>query len=163
MLAREGDGPLCRSLFFWRLGSPWAPGIKKKKKKKTSRDIFHRRWSSGQQARQSASCHNTQANPEDDGDQPGRRSDLAGAEVVLKVVVTDVSIRKEMRAVNQYCWWASRGGSGVAAIRAVVLPREMDDVRRFQPRPQAQGCKLEPWDIPKNPPGEQWSRRATDR
>ena len=32
---------------------------------------------------------------------------------------------------------ASRGGSGAAAIRAVVLPREIDYVRRFQPRPQA--------------------------
>ena len=57
---------------------------------------------------------------------------------------------------------ASRGGSGVAAIRAVVLPREMDDVRRFQPRPQAQGLQARTLGHPKNPPGEQWSRRETD-
>ena len=39
---------------------------------------FHERWSNGHQVTQSASGQNTQPDPEDGGDEPGGRSDLAG-------------------------------------------------------------------------------------
>ena len=47
-----------------------------------------------------------------------------------------MSFCSEMRTIIEQLLAAPRGGSGVAAVRAVVLPREIDDVRRFFPSPE---------------------------
>ena len=69
---------------------------------------FHGRWSSGQQATQSASRFSAQAHPEGDGDKPSRCSDLTGRGICAVEVGLNMSFCNEMRTINQHCRWRSR-------------------------------------------------------
>ena len=77
-------------------------------------------------------CSQFQRDPEGDGDEPSRRSNLTGSGVRCEGMVPNVGLCNEMRTVCKHGGWRTRDVRGDMAAGVVVLAQEKGGVRKLR-------------------------------